>query len=359
MAPLFLDNAAVEGLLDPVGLTDALEAAYRAFAGGGGVSAPRQDLQAAPAGALTYQLGVVAGISGRYAALRVKSDMTFLRQVGGALRKEKYAVEPGRYCGLVLLFSTENGAPLAMIQDGLLQRMRVAADSAIGVRLMARPEAATLGLLGSGGMAEAHWRAIAAARPIRRVIVHSPTPRNRERFAEMARAAGVEARAVATAAEAAREADILASCASAVEPTVRGRDLRPGTHLVAIGGGLDAEASARVDRWLRLGSATAAPEWGGHPVEAERLSFASGEAARSGGSARFHAIPAGRRVTLGELTADPSRGRASDDEITFSDRGNIHGLQFAAAAGWLFERAAAAGAGRATPLDDFIQTVRN
>ena len=357
--PLLLDNAAIEPLLDPRALTEAIETAYRAFAGGEGVSAPRQDLQAAPAGTMTYQLGVAAGIAGRYAALRIKSDMTFLRAVGGVTRKEKYAVEPGRYCGLVLLFSIEDGAPLALIHDGLLQRMRVAADSAIGAQLMARPESRTLGMIGSGGMAQAHLRTLAAVLPIQRIVVHSPTPENRARFAEAARAAGFDAEAVETTAEVAREADVLAACASAVEPVVRGRDLRPGTHVVAIGGGLDAEASARVDRWLRLGLATAAPEWGGQPIEEECLSFSADEKARSGGTRRFHEIAAARRVTLGALTANPSRGRPSPDAITFSDRGNVHGLQFAAAAGWLYERATAVGAGRPLPLNDFIQTVRN
>lgn len=358
--PLLLDNAAVDAVLDPPLLVDAIEAAYRAYAQGSGVSAPRQDLQAASAGESTYQLGVTAGVTGRYACLRIKSDMTYLREVAGVPRKEKYAVRPGLYCGLVLLFSTENGAPLALIHDGLLQQMRVGADSAIGARLMMRPDSRTLGLLGSGGMALSHLRTVVPATGIGRVVVYSPTAENAGRLAARAIEMGLDARALPSAAAVAAEADILCACTNALGPVIFGRDLRPGMHVMAIGGSLDDTASARIDRWLRLGLATPAPEWGGQPVEEECLSFsASGEKAASGGTRRFGSIPRARRILLADLLADPARGRSDAAQITFSDRGNIHGLQFAAAAGHVYERAVAAGIGREMPLADFTQTIRN
>lgn len=357
---LLLDNHAIEKVLDPAAVVEALERAYKDFAGGLGVSAPRQDLQAAPRGPDTYQLGVVAGIAGRYACLRIKSDMTYLREVGGSVRKEKFCVEPGRYLGLLLLFSVENGQPLAILHDGLLQRLRVGADSAIGTRLLARKDARVLGILGSGGMAMTHLRAIGETCGLREVRIFSPTLANRQSFAAAARQLGFAADAVSTADEVIEAADVLCACTSAVEPVVRGERLRPGTHITAIGGGLDAAASARVDRWLRLGTATAAPEWGGQPVEAECLSFvASGEKSRSGGTRRFADIPLERRIMLGDLLRDPGLGRTSDSQITFSERGNVHGVQFAAAAGQVFEQARAAGLGRELPLANFIQSIRN
>lgn len=359
--PLLLDNADIAGLLEPAPFVDAIEAAYRALALGQGVSAPRQDLQAAPDEAgQTYQLGIVAGLSGRYAALRIKSDMTYLRNVDGVPRKEKYAVKPGLYCGLVLLFSAETGAPLALMHDGHLQQMRVAADCAIGARLMARPGAATLGMLGSGGMAGAHLRALRATSGIERVVVYSPTDAHAGAFAEMARALGLKAEVAPGPACVIAEADILCACTNAVGPVVTGADLRPGTHVMAIGGGLDELASARVDRWLRLGEATPAPEWGGQLIEEECLSFsASGEKALSGGARRFGDIALSKRILLAQLLADPGLGRSRPDQITFSDRGNVHGVQFAAAAGHVYERALHRRIGREMALADFTQTIRN
>jgi ornithine cyclodeaminase/alanine dehydrogenase-like protein (mu-crystallin family) len=358
--PLLIDNATVSELLKPAEFVAAISEAYRGFAIAQGVCAPRLDLQATPKGAETYQLGVVAGITGRYACLRIKSDVTYLREVDGIPRKEKYAVAPGIYCGLLLLFSTENGAPLALLHDGILQQMRVGADSAIGVSLLARPNARVLGILGSGGMATSHLRAICAVIQIDRVLVYSPTKGNAARFAAEAAEIGYPVQAASSAAEVAAQADILCACTNAIGPVVLGQDIRPGTHLTAIGGSLDSLASKRVDRWLRLGLATAAPEWGGEPIEQECLTFSrTGAKATSGGTRQFADIPKERRVMLADLLHDPTRGRQSDQEITFSDRGNIHGIQFAAAAGHIYERALASGMGRPMGMDVFTQSIRN
>jgi ornithine cyclodeaminase/alanine dehydrogenase-like protein (mu-crystallin family) len=357
---LLLDNDAIDKVLDPAAIVEALEQAYRQFAGGSGVSAPRQDLQAASSGANTYQLGLVAGIAGPYACLRIKSDMTYLREVAGQPRKEKFCVAPGSYLGLLLLFSVENGAPLAILHDGLIQRMRVGADSAIGARLMARSGASVLGILGSGGMAMSHLRTVGETLGLREVRVYSPTAANRDAFAAAARELGYAAQAAEAPEDVFEAADILCACTSAVGPVVPGSLVRPGMHITAIGGSLDAAASGRVDRWLRLGTATPAPEWGGQPLEDECLSFAAGgEKSRSGGTRRFADIPSARRVMLGDLLADPALGRTTPRQVTFSDRGNVHGVQFAAVAGQVFEQARAAGLGRELPLADFIQSIRN
>lgn len=253
-----------------------------------------------------------------------------------------------------------NGALLAILHDGLLQTMRVGADSALGASYLARDDAETLGVLGSGGMARARVAAIRTVRPIRRVTVFSPTSAHREAFAQEIRAEhGIDARAVADPAEV-YAADIVSSCASAVGPIIEGRRLRPGTHLTCIGGALDAEANGRVDVALRFGLAPAPAEAPALSVEDECLTFAeAGPKAQGGGARRYAEIPPEREVSFAELLADPRRGRRSADQITFSQRGNIHGLQFAAVAGLLVERARAANLGRVLPDDLFLQSIRN
>lgn len=74
-----------------------------------------------------------------------------------------------------MLFSTVNGEPLALINDGVLQHMRVGAGGGIGVKHLARPDSSTVGMLGSGGMARTFLEAFCVVRPIRRVKVYSPT----------------------------------------------------------------------------------------------------------------------------------------------------------------------------------------
>jgi hypothetical protein len=90
--------------------------------------------------------------------------------------QEKYCIEPGTYSGIILLYSIVNGEPLALLQDGYLQHVRVGAAAGIGVDLMALPEADTLGLIGSGAMARTYLEAIAEVRSLRQVRVYSTSP---------------------------------------------------------------------------------------------------------------------------------------------------------------------------------------
>src|ERR1041385_2148974 len=122
------------------------------------------------------------GSTGGYFAIRMKSDVVYEREYEGARTLEKYCSRPGLYCGLVFLTEVETGTPLAIINDGVLQHMRVAADRAIGTEHMARADCRTLGMLGSGGMATSHVAALLETRPIEKLRVFSPTRAHRERF---------------------------------------------------------------------------------------------------------------------------------------------------------------------------------
>jgi len=362
MSVLFLDNTAIAPLIDPAAFIAAQDEAYSAFARGRGVCPPRIDIQSAEDERGHHvQIGLSAGIATRYAALRIKADVVFEEVVDGRRRKNKFCGLPGQYCGLVLLFDREAGTPLALMHDGLLQKMRVAADSALGARYLAREEARVLGVLGSGGMARAHVAAMRAVRPVDRLLVYSPNPENRARFAaEMAQQHAVEAVAVGTPEEVAAGADILSSCASAVGPMIFGRMLRPGQHVTCIGGTLDEEANARIDLALRFGLAPPPVEIPDVRVEDECLSFVEGRSkSQSGGTRRYADVPPERRVDFADLLADPARGRRSATQITFSERGNVHGLQFCAAAGVLYEAALAAGVGQHLPDGLFLQSIRN
>ncbi|MQB02373.1 MAG: ornithine cyclodeaminase family protein, partial [Actinobacteria bacterium] len=123
-------------------------------------------------------------------AVRIKSAVLSWSETGTV---EKYCVEPGTHMGIIMLFSTSDGAPLGIIQDGYLQHMRVGGAAGIGADLLSRRDADTLGLLGSGGMADTYLRALAVVRPLRRVRVFSPTAHNREAFAaRMSQELGLE-----------------------------------------------------------------------------------------------------------------------------------------------------------------------
>src|SRR5204862_6287060 len=113
------------------------------------------------------------------------SDIVTFPKKGNNVRREKVAAAPGaRYTGLVLLFSTENGEPLAIMPDGVMQRMRVGAANGLGVKYLARKNAKTVGILGSGWHAGAQLMAACAVRGVETIRCFSPSVQNCETFAQ-------------------------------------------------------------------------------------------------------------------------------------------------------------------------------
>jgi alanine dehydrogenase len=365
---LLLSNEDVQAVLTMEETIVALEKAYGELYRGEAVCRPRIDIQIPTRDPeKLYQWGTMEGgsVSG-YFAIRMKSDIVYEREYGGTRTQEKYCVEPGRFCGLVLLFDVQNGEPLAILNDGYLQHMRVGADSGIGVKYMAREEARVVGMLGSGGMARTHVEAFALVRDIRRLQVYSPTKEHREAYAEeMERRFGIESVAVGSARDVYRGADIVAGCTDATGAVITGAWLEEGTHVTCVGGKPDDETLRRIDVSLRLGNAPApwgvpelglADEYLTYAALPERL--AAFEMKRPGG--RAHGVIAEDRVVyLGELLSGRKKGRTSPRQITYSERGNVQGAQFFAVAGRAYELAKAKGLGREIPTDWFLQTIRD
>ncbi len=194
---LLLSNAEVAELLPMVDCLAVLEDAYRELAAGRGVNRRRSDTFAPTSrpGAL-YSLKSMDGIapSQGVGAVRINSDIVTWPERAGNARREKVPLAPGgRWVGLVLLFSSETGEPLAIFPDGYLQRLRVAATNGLGVKYLAREDAGTVGLLGSGWQASGQLMAIVAVRRIAKVRCYSTSAENREAFAaKMQRELGVE-----------------------------------------------------------------------------------------------------------------------------------------------------------------------
>src|SRR6266568_1926201 len=150
---LILNNDDVQQVLTMEITMKALEQAYAELTRQEAVCRPRIDIQIPTKDPnKIYQWGTMEGgsMSG-YFAIRMKSDVIYEQEYQGAITQEKYCVRPGRFCGLILLTSIENGEPLALINDGYLQHMRVGADSGIGAKYMAREDAEVVGMIGFGG----------------------------------------------------------------------------------------------------------------------------------------------------------------------------------------------------------------
>ncbi|WP_347058373.1 hypothetical protein ABC795_16845 [Blastococcus sp. HT6-30] len=366
---LLIDNEATASVLEMPSVISVLEQAYRELVAGEAVCRPRIDMRLPVDDRSVYQWGTMEGGSAAsgYYAIRMKSDVLTETEYGGTRTQEKHCVRPGTFCGLIFLLSARTGEPLAILNDGVLQHMRVGADSAIGTKYAARQDARVLGMLGSGGMARSHLAALLTVRQLERVQVYSPTRAHRERYAgEVAEEYGLEVVAVDEPRDVFRGADVVAGCTDAAADVIVGDWLEPGTHVTCIGGRPDARARQVFDVWLRLGTAPAPltdPTW--RPTD-EYIAYAARQDDPVWGRhthGRGRRPPAGpdapRMVGLEDVLSGADTARSDDAEITFSERGNIQGAQFFAVAGHVYEQCRRRGLGRELPTEWFLQDVRD
>ncbi len=172
-------------------------------------------------------LGLMPGYTAEPAALGVKVIAVFPDNHGSELDSHQ---------GIVALFDAQNGRPLAILEASEITAIRTAAASGLATRLLAREDASELAILGSGRQARTHLEAMAAVRPLNKVRVFSPHREHREGFAAKARRrSSLLVRAVDSAEEAVRGADIICTTTTSADPVVHGSWIHPGAHINAAG----------------------------------------------------------------------------------------------------------------------------
>ena len=138
--------------------------------------------------------------------------------------------------GAVLLFESDRGRLLAVIDATSITAIRTAAVSGVATRLLSGVDAGDLAIIGSGVQARTHLEAMMLVRKVRRVRVASQSFDRAARFAarETARR-GVTVEPARTVREAVLGADIICTATSAKEPILEGAWLSPGAHINAVG----------------------------------------------------------------------------------------------------------------------------
>jgi ornithine cyclodeaminase/alanine dehydrogenase-like protein (mu-crystallin family) len=216
MAPIILGEAQVRETLDWASLSGALRTALSDYSAGRVLQPLRQVLSTGRNdGRFALMPAVYAGLMG--------AKLVTVYPHNGALGLHTHF-------GVILLFDSETGEPLAVVDGRLITEMRTAAVSAIATDLLARPGARVLAILGSGVQARAHWQALHRMRTFDEVRVWSRTPANAERLA-----LEIGGTAAPTAEAAVRGADVVVTATAAREPILQGEWLEPGTHVNAIG----------------------------------------------------------------------------------------------------------------------------
>jgi ornithine cyclodeaminase len=302
---IVLGRQEVAALLDPEALVAAVEAAL-ADLSAGRASVPPRIASFAPHGLLGAMVAYVPSLD----VLAAKLVSVFPQNVGIPSHQ-----------ALVAVFDPGSGTPLALLDGEEITAQRTAAASSIATRLLARPGAETLAIVGTGVQAASHARYVGMARRFRRVLLAG---RDSAKVATLAARIGAEPSGIE---EAVRAADVICATTHAREPVIRREWLRPGAHLNSVGFNpqgqeLDSVAEALV------------------AVEARTSAFAAPPA----GANELRTVAAAEAVELGELLSGTRPGRASEAQVTIYKSVGV-AAEDAAAAALVLRRARERGVG--------------
>ncbi len=316
---LLLSESDVRALLTmPIAL-DAVEQSFLRLAEGSAILHPRQRLHP-PHGAYLHYMAAADSASG-YMGMKLYTSAR------GGLRF------------VVPLFRTATGELVALIEADYLGQMRTGAASGIATKVLARQDAHTVGIVGTGLQACTQLEAVAAVRKLERIRAFGRNPERRAQFCrEMSGKLGLLVEPAVSAEEAVRGADIVIAATTSTAAVVLGKWLAPGMHVNAIGANfpqkreLDDEAVSRASL-IAVDSIEQSRQEAGDLIQA----FVGDELRWSG--VRELAGIVARRV----------RGRSSDDEITLFKSSGI-ALWDVAVAARVFELAQEKQLGTRIPL---------
>jgi len=353
---LGLSNAEIARLLPMDAAIEALEPSYCDLTRGEAISPARRDMliPLAEAEKCVYEFKDMPAVYPRkkVAVLRINSDFLTWHLRAGTLRREKDPRAPGHtYVGLVFLFSMETGELISIFPDGEMQRIRVGAANGIAAKHLARPDASTVGLLGSGFQAGAQLMAMCAVRPIRRIRVYSPNAEHREAFArDWTENLRVPVEPAASGREAIAGADIAIASTNSAQPVFNSDWVQPGMFLTSIRPyEFDRATLERCDVIVI------------HSRESEPLSYVTGdrsvvpELAGGAAKAKGGVINWGEQKEIGELLLGRAPGRSQPEQVTCFVNNIGLSLQFAACGAVVYERAKQQGLGRELPGEWFTE----
>lgn len=239
----------------------------------------------------------------------------------------------------VLLYSAVSGELLAILEADLLSKLRTGAASGIATKVLSNPDAAVLGIIGTGRQAFAQVQAISAVRRLESIRAFSRTEASCAQFCDMIeQRLGIAARVARSAEECVREAAIVTTITKSAVPVCRGEWLRPGTHINAAG----ANAAARRE----LDEATIARA---SVLCTDSIEQAKGEAGEFVGLGAPGQKTWGDVRELGDVVSKTVGGRTNASDVTVFKSLGL-GIEDVAFAELIYRRAIAAKAGSSLHL---------
>ncbi len=286
---IWLGEADIRQLLSMAELIDAMQSALAAFSSGR-VNQPVRNVIQAPAGVFASMPAYVA----EPAAMGAKLVTVFHGNESKGL---------ATHLATIVLLDPESGALLAILDGRFITEVRTAAVSAVAVRHLAREQSPVLAIIGSGVQARSHLEALSLVRKFDEIRCWSRTAGKRDRF--VSEHAAFPIRAVDSAAEAVRGADVVVLVTASATPVVEDGWVKPGACVISVGACLPSQREmdpALVARGrLIVDSRASALKESGDVVQG----------IREGRFTENHIA-----AELGALVADPKLGRRSETEVT-------------------------------------------
>lgn len=315
MPTLLLTAEDVQRLLSMRDLLPAVEAAFVAYARGEADMPPKVYLEMPDVGgdfrAMPARVGALAGV----------------KWVNSHPRNPERHKLP-TVMGVYILSDSESAYPLAVMDGTSLTKFRTGAAAGVATKYLARPNASTIGLIGSGVQAVAEVLAIELVRDVSRILAYDANPAAIERLAAALPGRPIRAASI----EAAAGADVVCTATPVTSPIVQRSWIQPGTHVNAIGA--DGPGKEELDPQILLDA---------------RVVVDDRHQAEHGGEIN---VPVSRGIysvarlagTLGEVAAGRVAGRVDASDITVFDSTGL-AIQDVAAARVVYEAARAAGVG--------------
>lgn len=313
---IFLTEEDVQRLLPITEAIEAVEGGFREHGRGTAVNLHRSRMQAGR-----------VGITMMVAALGNRKVAGFKTMGTGG--------------SMVHLYDGESNKMVAILEARALGQIRTGAASAVATRYMAREDASTVGLLGTGHQAETQLAGTCVVRPIRRVLAYSRTPEHLESFCrKMSLVLGIQVSAAASPMEAVRDSDVAIAITNVrtLDPVLLGEWVAPGTHLIGAGANsidrreLDDHAVTRCS-----------------VIVTDALDQAKLECADLVIPIQKGLLDWDRVWELGQVVTEQVKGRTSSDEITLYESQGI-ALEDVAVAAHIYQRAISQGVGKILPF---------
>ena len=289
-----IELPAIKQALDGADLMPAIEAGFVAYSDGRCTIPPVGELLL-PKGEAHIKYGCIEGEP--YYVVKIASGFAGNPALG---------LPSG--LGMMLVFSQETGAPVAILLDeGYLTDLRTALAGAIAARYLAPDRVKCIGILGTGIQARMQLQYLAPVTRCRDVLVLGRSAEKVAAFIRDAAALGFEAAAAKDAGEIGEACRLIVTTTPATEPLLHAAQIRPGTHINAIGSDTPAKQELAAQILARADLMVA------DSIEQCRLRGEISQALRAG------LVEAGDLIELGDIIAGRAPGRTDEGQVTIFD----------------------------------------